>query len=194
MKKIYSYYESIATANQPEEFTCSNWWKKSWTENGWEPIMLNRTHAQGSPLYNKLIQKIMNCNLGLPPELAGRFHWFSARYARLCALHAAGGGWMCDYDVLNKGFKPEQADNTESDGTLQINAGSAYIFYATKDHLANAIKKIVNSDLCDKKSFFTEDKILQIKGGLKPICKLLVHAKSKNGVPRSGIMQNSYEK
>ena len=109
-------------------------------------------------------------------------------------MHAAGGGWMCDYDVLNKGFKPEQADNIEIDGTLQMNAGSAYIFYATKDHLANAIKKIVNSDLCDKEKFFTEDKILEIKGGLKPICKLLVHAKTKNGIPRSGIMKNYYEK
>lgn len=194
MKKIYSYYESIATANQSEEFACSNWWKRSWTENGWEPVMLNRTHAQGSPLYNKLIQKIMNCSLGLPPELAGRFHWFTARYSRLCALHAAGGGWMCDYDVLNKGFSAQQADNIEIDGTLQINTGSAYIFYATKDHLSNAIKKMVNSDLCDKEKFFTEDKILEIKGGLEEICKLLIHAKSKNGVPRSAIMQASYEK
>jgi len=166
MKRIYAYYESIATANQPEEFACANWWKVSWTNNGWEPVMLNRSHAQGSNLYNKLIQRIMSTSLGLAPEMASRFHWFSARYTRWWALHAAGGGWMSDYDVFNKSFKPEQADNIEHDGTIHINSGPAYIFYATKDHCANAIKKFILQDLTDDKNFLAENKILNIKDDL----------------------------
>jgi hypothetical protein len=194
MKKIYAYYQSIPLSNQPEEFACANWWKQSWEKLGWQTTMLNRSHAQASSLYNKLTQKLMNTAHGLPPELATRFDWIIARYIRWCALHAAGGGWMSDYDVLNKGFNPEIADEHERNGTLHINNDDpAYVFYATQDHCASAIKKFIQEPVIEGNKVLHEAHILGSKEGLYSILPLLHHAKTSDALPRSGIMKNSSE-
>jgi hypothetical protein len=194
MKKIYSYYQSIALSNQPEEFACSNWWKQSWTKNGWEPIMLNRSHAQGSPLYQKLQQKLMNTAHGLPPELTNRFDWIVARFVRWCALHAAGGGWMSDYDVFNRSLKPEIAEECEKNDTLQVNDnGPAYLIYATKEHCENAIKKFIQETMVEDNLVRYEGHILGVQGGLVPIIPLVTHAKNTKELPRSGVLKNLAE-
>jgi hypothetical protein len=191
MKKIYAYYQSIPLSNQSEEFACANWWKGSWTDNGWEPVMLNRSHAQASTLYNKLQQKLMSLTLGMPPELATRFDWIVARYVRWCALHAAGGGWMSDYDVVNKAFKPDIAEEYEKEGTLQVNANSsAYLFYATKEHCANAVKKFIQEPLIEGKEMMEEAHILGVTSKLYPIIPLVHHAKTTDNLQRSGVMKN----
>lgn len=194
MKKVYAYYQSIPLSNQPEEFACANWWKQSWEKIGWQTSMLNRSHAQASSLYNKLTQKLMNTAHGLPPELATRFDWIIARYIRWCALHAAGGGWMSDYDVLNKGFNPEIAEEHERNGTLHINNDDlAYVFYATQEHCANAIKKFIQDPIIEGNKVLHEAHILGSKEGLYSILPLLRHAKTSDALPRSGIMKNASE-
>jgi hypothetical protein len=191
MKKIYAYYESIPLSNQAEEFNCANAWKHSWTENSWSPIMLNRTHAQGSPLYIKLQAKLVKQALGISMELRSQIQWISTRFARWCALHAAGGGWMSDYDVVNLGFKTEQAAEYEKDATLQINeVVPAYVFYATQDHCANAIKKFIQDDLIQDNAVLPEAHILGIRSGLYPVLPLLHHAKSTTEKTRSQVMMD----
>ena len=96
MKNIYAFYTSIQLADQNEEFACSNWWKTSWEKLGWKTFMLNRSHAQGSHLYNKLASKMMNATSKLPQERRSEVDWLMARFSRWCALHAAGGGWMSE--------------------------------------------------------------------------------------------------
>jgi hypothetical protein len=194
MKKIFSYYESIALSNQPEEFACANHWKASWEQNGWETVMLNRSHAQGSHLYNKLQQRMMNCAMGLPSELTARFHWITARFARWCALHAAGGGWMCDYDVFNKSFKPETADKSEGNDTLVIVGDPAFLFYATKEHAAAAITKLSRADIIQDNLVVPEHKLLGIGVATKGFAKQVIHAKSHDGAARSEIMGNMMKK
>lgn len=191
MKKIYAYYESIPLANQPEEFNCANYWKHSWTANGWEPVMLNRSHAQGSPLYLKLQAKLTKQALGIPEALRSRVQWITSRFSRWCALHAAGGGWMSDYDVANLDFKPEQATEYEKDATLQINASvPAYVFYATQDHCVNVIKKFIQDDLLDGDHVREEATILGVNSGLYPVLPALHHAKSTKEEKRSDIMRD----
>jgi len=92
MKTIHGYYESIPTVRQEEEFSCANFWKSSWTTHGWTPVMLNKTHAAASPLMRLLMVKCVRDSV--PQVVASRF-------TRWCALHAVGGGWMSDYDLLN---------------------------------------------------------------------------------------------
>jgi hypothetical protein len=191
MKKIYAYYQSIPLSNQNEEFACANWWKHSWEANGWQNTMLNRSHAQASPLYNKLTQKLMNTAHGLPPELATRFDWIIARYIRWCALHAAGGGWMSDYDVANLGFTTNHAEAHENNATIQINEDApAYVFYATQDHCANAIKKFIHDDLIDEGKVLYEAHILGLKSSLHESLPLLHHAKSTGEEKRSDVMKS----
>jgi hypothetical protein len=189
MKKIYAYYESIPLSCQPEEFGCANYWKHSWTANGWEPVMLNRSHAQGSPLYLKLQAKLVKQALGISMDLRSQIQWITARFARWCALHAAGGGWMSDYDVANIGFTPAHAEAHENNATIQINEDApAYIFYATQDHCANAIKKFIQDDLIDESNVFNEAQILGLKSSLHASLPLLHHAKSSGAEKRSDIM------
>jgi hypothetical protein len=195
MKKVYGYYESIALANQADEFACANYWKQSWNNNGWECIMLNRSHASGSPLYNKLQQKLIAETRGMPSDLTVRFHWITSRFVRWCALHASGGGWMTDYDVVNKSFKPEIAENQEKDGTLCVNTKSpAYIFYATQDHCSNAIKKFIQEPLIVDGKIIEEANVLNVQKGLNSIEKSLRHAKSEKESSRAVVMKNFCDK
>ena len=136
----------------------------------------------------------MNAAYGLPPELATRFDWIIARYIRWCALHAAGGGWMSDYDVLNKTFTPQIADQYETNGTLHINDGEpAYVFFATQEHCANTIKKFIQEPLIDGNQMLPESHILGVTSALYPILPLIHHAKSENDFPRSGVMKNIFQ-
>jgi len=194
MKKIYAYYESIALSNQSEEFACANWWKHSWIANKWEPVMLNRTHSQASNLYGKLQQKLINETRTLPAEMTTRIHWVMVRFSRWCALHAAGGGWMVDYDVVNKSFTHDVAEKLESESTLYVNSGNpAFLFYASKEHAGNAIKKFISDPLVDDNKLIHECTILGIKGKAKAELPYLLHAKEKGGLCRSGIMKNACE-
>jgi len=194
MKKVYAFYQSIAQSNQPEEFACANYWKSSWENNGWETTMLNRSHAQASSLYNKLTQKVVGLSNGIKPEIATRLDWIIARYMRWCALHAAGGGWMTDYDVANKGFTPEIADEYEKDGTLHINANDpAYIIYATQDHCANAIRKFIQEPIIMDDKMRPESNILGVTSSLYPILMLMLHAKKSEDKSRSEAMKSYCE-
>jgi hypothetical protein len=151
--------------------------------------MLNRSHAQGSPLYLKLQAKLVKQALGISMDLRNQIQWITARFARWCALHAAGGGWMSDYDVANIGFTPAHAEAHENDATILINEDApAFIFYATQDHCANAIKKFIQDDLIDESNVFNEAHILGLKSSLHASLPLLHHAKSTGEKKRSDIM------
>jgi hypothetical protein len=147
---IYAYYQSIPASNQTEEFQCANLWKASWTKAGWNPVMLNRSHAQNSSMYNKLQQKLAS-TFHQDQRLVARSAWHHARFARWCALHAAGGGWMSDYDVLNVGLDPKAAWNAVQDSgkTLLANDGPTYLVYATAEHCLAAIRKMILEDLSE---------------------------------------------
>jgi hypothetical protein len=98
---------------------------------------------------------------------------------------------MSDYDVANIGFNTEQAHEYEKDATLQINASvPAYVFYATQDHCANAIKKFIQDDLLDGDHVIEEAAILGVNSGLYPVLPLIHHAKSTPEKKRSDIMRD----
>ena len=109
--------------------------------------MLNRSHAQGSHLYNKLASKMMNASGNLPQERRSELDWLMARFTRWCALHAAGGGWMSDYDVFNLDFSPDKADEIEKKQSLYVCGEPAYLFYATRDMCSAAIMKFISAEI-----------------------------------------------
>lgn len=184
MKRIYAYYTSIPATNQAEEFACANWWKFSWQKAGWDPVMLNRSHAQSCSLYNKLQQKLMNVATTIPQELSHRLHWINARFIRWAALHAAGGGWMSAYDVVNIGFTPQIADKYESKGTVHIVGNYAGLFYATQEHAAHCIRKIVTDSIIstenEKAHVMSDAKILGEQSNHDEIMPLIWRATGTN--------------
>lgn len=187
---IYAFYQSIPTADQPEEFACANWWKTSWTANGWTPTMLNRSHAQGSPMYNKLQQKLaqeLNKNNGLVARAA----WFQSRFIRWCALHAAGGGWMSDYDVVNLDLTPQIAKASERK-TLLLHEGPAYLFYASPEHCLGAIRKFISEDLSEGGIVLPEVEILNCEPEMGVLLERVVHVHSRGDKRRSTRMQDIF--
>lgn len=189
-KRIYAYYESLQAMPQNEEFACANVWKATWEKQGWECVMLNKTHARNSPQYQKLMTKLVRLSPMLPPEISNFFPKIVARYARWCALFAANGGWMSDYDVANIAFTPNLAEEQEKQGTLRLVSGEpAYLFYATKDHCSAAINKILGEELHVGGSLRYEAEVLTIAEGMQGIKELLFHAEKSAGKPRSEQMK-----
>lgn len=185
MKNIYAFYTSIQLADQNEEFACSNWWKTSWEKLGWKAVMLNRSHAQGSHLYNKIASKLMNASAMLPEDRRSELDWLMARFTRWCALHAAGGGWMSDYDAFNLAFTPEKADEIEQRQSLYVCGEPAYLFYATRDMCSAAIMKFVNSDIFNS----SEKRILNLTE--KDLFhKLVKHCEKSEKKKKSEVMQS----
>jgi len=176
--KIYSYYESIQTLPQSEQFSCANAWKESWENQGWECVMLNRSHAQGSSLHQKLMQKIMKVSFALPMELQHKFPQIASRYSRWSALHAAGGGWMSDYDVVNLGFNSQEALKHER--TLSLVADEpCYLFFATREHCAAAINKFIQEEFLIEEKLRNESDILGVKDNLSKLSPdLICHVKA----------------
>lgn len=185
MKNIYAFYTSIQLADQNEEFACSNWWKTSWEKLGWNAVMLNRSHAQGSHLYNKVASKLINATSTLPDARRNEVDWLMARFTRWCALHAAGGGWMSDYDAFNLGFTPENASDIEEKQSLYVSGEPAYLFYASRDMCSAAIMKFINADIfnsSEKRTLNLTEKDLAYN--------LVKHCCSSKNKKRSEVMQS----
>ena len=185
--KIYSYYESIQTLPQPEQFACANAWKESWEKQGWECVMLNRSHAQGSSLHQKFMQKLMKVSFSLPMDLQHIFPKIAARYSRWSALHAAGGGWMSDYDVVNLGLNPSEAFQHEKTLSL-VGDEPCYLFFATREHCAAAINKFIQEEFLIDSKLRNESDILAVKDNLSKLSPdLICHVKATDK-PKSEVM------
>ena len=158
MKKVYAYYESLALTNQAEEFSKANLWKESWTRAGWNPVMLNTSHAQISNVRNKLFTKLFQSFPSLIKEQNECEDTLRLRLNRLCALHAAGGGWMSDYDVLNIGFSPQLAEAYEKNSFV-ISGKPAYLIWISNEIINAAMSKILSTDLIVEGKMLYEQEI-----------------------------------
>jgi hypothetical protein len=177
-KKIYSYYESLQGFPQQEEFACANIWKASWEKHGWECVMLNASHAKNSNFYFKLTKKLVDLARLLDQGKADEYSKIAARYRRWCALHAAGGGWMSDYDVANINFPTDAADRYEVQSTiLAVTGEPSYLFYASQQHCSAAIAKFLAEPLEEAGKERNEADVLNIESTLQDVLPLLFHAK-----------------
>ena len=75
-------------------------WKETWSDAGWNPVVLNREVAQRHPDYDKFHDRFTTYPSPNPPE-----YEFSC-YLRWAALSVMGGGYMVDYDVVNVNVPP----------------------------------------------------------------------------------------
>jgi len=146
MKKIYAYYESLQEKNQAVEFSKANLWKETWTRAGWNPVMLNQSHAQISPKRIKITRKLMSIYPLLNKEKNESQGMIQVRFNRLCALHAAGGGWISDYDVLNFDFTPSIATEYECNSFV-IAGKPACVMFISREICNAAMTKIWNEEL-----------------------------------------------
>lgn len=96
--RIYTYHESVPEIPNGGELLPL--WEERWKACGWEPIILNRGHAEAHPLYNELLPKFQALPSVNPPgyELACYLRWL--------AVAATGDEycWMSDADVIPYNF------------------------------------------------------------------------------------------
>ena len=127
-------------------------WEKSWSENGWNPIVLSIEDAKNHPRYNEIDLTDYSSNLY-------KYSVNGPDYLELCYsrwfAYACHDGFWSDYDVINYGFTPEDAQHlVQYDPAFIDNIGSCG-FATLKGHeliiegFIDAVKKdtIVNDIL-----------------------------------------------
>lgn len=107
---VISYFNPIANnkfSKESSEFISI--WKRSWSEQGWNPIILNESWAQKNYLYHNLSFNDPNANF-YRENPAGSFEYNRCCYLRLLAYcqytKENGATLYCDYDVINYGMPP----------------------------------------------------------------------------------------
>ena len=93
---MHTYFERIPIEHRftdmsdEDDNELLDFWKKSWQEAGWEPVVLGLEDAQRHPRFNQYEQDLNNLRLDEFSRISFR------RYLAM----ATTGGWMCDYDVF----------------------------------------------------------------------------------------------
>jgi hypothetical protein len=100
--KIYTYQENI---NDKDQCKIIDLWKKSWERQGFEAVVLNKSHAEAHPYYQEFIKNLEKLHLKImekPISNAGldsylRWLAFSIQEEELF--------YVSDYDLINNKFK-----------------------------------------------------------------------------------------
>ena len=97
---VYTYYDNI---NFPGQDRLVELWKISWQRRGFNPIVLNKTHAKKSPYYNDYVNSLKEIHkkvMGKEMKPYGLTCWL-----RWLAYSTFSEEIMmtCDYDVINGG-------------------------------------------------------------------------------------------
>lgn len=78
-------------------------WKESWEAHGWKAVVLD----ESSVLVDPEVAEMLAAYRALPSINRRKLDYYC--YVRWLAVGQKGGGFMCDYDVVNYGFSPRPA-------------------------------------------------------------------------------------
>jgi hypothetical protein len=109
---ITCFYEPLIIDGEVTDFSKDSLeliklWEKSWSKNGWNPIVLSLEDAKKHPRYYEIDLKNYSSNL-YKYSLNGA-SYLELCYSRWFAYGLYGGVWS-DYDVINYGFSPEDSE------------------------------------------------------------------------------------
>ena len=165
MKTIFTYFHQLSNTNQYLELQKIDLWTKSWEKAGWKTAVLNQGHARCSGYITKIYRLISEAIPNIQDRNPAIEDLFRARLERLCGLHAAGGGWLSDYDVVNTGFTPQMAEECEKNSFV-LSGNPAYLIRISNEIINAAISRILNSNL------IVEGKILYEQDIFNPFLNL----------------------
>ncbi len=94
--KIYTFYNPIPGFKTENELGLIELWKTSWSQHGYEPIVIGDAEAKANPRFNEFDSRLSKL-----PTING-YAYEGACYRRWLAMeHVAGGPClMSDYDVM----------------------------------------------------------------------------------------------
>jgi len=102
--KVYTFYSPVEGKREREERELIALWQESWAAMGWEPAVLGYESLVFDNELNELVRKFKK----LPSINRHNLDYWC--YLRWVAVAQQGGGFMCDYDVINYSFAPRAAD------------------------------------------------------------------------------------
>lgn len=106
---IYTYYEDVNFAKQPELIDV---WKQSWEIGGFNPIVLSRDDAKKSPLYEEyysFVQRVHKKSVG--KTLLEGSYWLAAQLEIVAFSNIEEPSFFCDYDMINNGYEKFLPEN-----------------------------------------------------------------------------------
>jgi len=204
--RIYTFYGSVKSfSNERKRLTLDmiQEWKKSWSRAGWKPIVLSPKDAEFHPYYKEYVNAIKKQQSAKKSLNSQDYEVFC--FLRWLAVANKGGGYMCDYDVLNNGnFKSLQ----ETPGKLTsyqahvpcLVSGSAAGFlnackifatcnpikagtYLKRETNGRVAEKYNFSDMLTIKNILTEKDIIKIEIVLPFDKYSLLNQKEKREIP-----------
>jgi hypothetical protein len=99
--KVFTYYMPVPGLwSDVSQRGLIDVWARSWTKQGWEPVVLTEDDARKHPNFSYYKEKFWALPTGYGHDYEG------ACFMRWLAVAQAGGGMMVDYDVINYGFLP----------------------------------------------------------------------------------------
>jgi len=109
-------------------------WSKSWSDNGWNPIVLNQNHASTSPLYGQITRHLtekypLSCYLRL------------LAYCEYVKKH--GPTLYCDYDVIKYNFKPHLLNHLTGDEAINPERATVFLSLAGVSLIEKAIADFI---------------------------------------------------
>ena len=99
--KVYTYIENISQASGFETEVLALW-KKTWSDNGWSPVILGRADADKHPRFKEFHDIVSEIKTPYNAHEYNLLCWL-----RWLAFAQVGGGFISDYDVMNIKLKPE---------------------------------------------------------------------------------------
>ncbi|MDD5198737.1 MAG: hypothetical protein PHC88_02960 [Terrimicrobiaceae bacterium] len=97
---VYTFCAPIHGKIPEHEAALVDLWRESWTANGWEAVVLD----ESSVAVDEEVARMLLAYRALPSINRKKLDYYC--YVRWLAVAQAGGGFMCDYDVVNYGFRP----------------------------------------------------------------------------------------
>jgi len=144
---VYTYYDNVLEISSDAQLELIEIWKESWKKNGWNPIVLDKSFLNCSDNEMNYLKNLPSVN----PK-----NYELSCFLRWNAMSNIGGGWMCDYDVINCGFSPSDAEKYESMSILQMNV-PCLVYGTVEDY--NKIFKIFSTQSLNFTTFIKEHEL-----------------------------------
>jgi hypothetical protein len=94
MIKVYTYFSHVPNTSLEDAFKLLLLWKRNWSLRGFDPVVLNESHARQHDLY-----KYFERRIEVLPSI-NKVSYERSCYLRWAAMAVVGGGIMTDADVM----------------------------------------------------------------------------------------------
>lgn len=147
MKNVISYFQPLDDELSRHNYELMELWKKSWHNNGWNPIILGSSDAEEHPDYIRLDIKnkdnpLYNNNIhGLDYQIACYNRHLA--YSNFVLNH--GTTLSADCDVINYSFTPEDYDLYEDDTIIGGGVSAVKLSKLGAEDIVRAILRGIES-------------------------------------------------